>query len=325
MKWNKNLTQLQNALSLLLPFREDVLPFLAQAGISVSQIRFDSKPDNLWFGILDYANRAGKVNELVDALMVTFPGDPYLAAYKASYVYDLGVDIKTIPWRKTILDEQLEKILGKTSTLLPIHFLSEGIKAANCVVRIVLPTIQGTRLGTGFLIADNLLVTNNHVLSNEQEADNATIQFNYEETKPGHPKAITAFKLNPQVVFQTSEANDWTIVRIDGDANSKFGFLTLRAEQLQPGCFVNIIQHPAGGYKQIGLYRNTVTYADENVIQYLTDTKLGSSGSPVFNSDWEVVALHNSSGTAREFVTSGDRFRNQGINIQKVIEATERI
>lgn len=321
MKWSKNLTQLQDALSILLPFREDVLPFLAQSGINISQIRFDPKPANLWFGILDFANRAGKIPSLVDALLAAYPDDPYLTAYKSNYIYDLGVDIKDVPWHNVIPDKQLEKILGKTSTLLPIHFLSDGIRAARCVVRILLPTSQGTRMGTGFLISDNLLVTNNHVLANEQEARDATIQFDYEEERPGHPKTSIPFKLHPQVVFRTSQPNDWTIVRINGDANNEFGYLTLRAEQLQHGDFVNIIQHPAGGYKQIGMYRNTVTYADDNVIQYLTDTEPGSSGSPVFTSNWEVVALHNSSGISREPAAADNRFRNQGINIQKVITA----
>ncbi|WP_421825916.1 trypsin-like peptidase domain-containing protein [Larkinella sp.] len=325
MSWNKNLTQLNDALSILLPFKEDVLPFLAQAGINVSQIRFDSKSANLWFSILDTADRNGKLEALVNALIAAFPENPYLISYKSNALYDLGVDIKTAPWHRTLPDAQFEKILGNTSTLLPIHFLTEGIEAAKCVVRIVLPTAKGTRLGTGFLIDSNLIVTNNHVISNEHDASNAAIEFDYEEIKPGHLKEVRAFKLSPQSIFLTSEADDWTIVKIDGDANKEFGSLKLQAESLQIGSFVNIIQHPGGRYKQIGLYRNIVTYADDRTIQYLTDTEPGSSGSPVFNSKWEVVALHNSSGTAKETVSSNVYLRNQGINIEKIIVALKEI
>lgn len=323
MSWNKNLTQLNDALSVLLPFREDVLPFLAQAGINVGQIRLDTKPANLWFSILDYADRNGYLDTLVNVLTEAFPENPHLKSYKSQVVYDLGVDIKKAPWRETLPDKQLEKILGKTSTLLPIHFLAEGIEAAKCVVRIILQTVKGTSMGTGFLIDSNLIITNNHVLSSEQDAADATIQFGYEEIKPGHPNPITNFKLEPKTVFLTSIADDWTVVKIKGDANGEYGSLKLQANKLSVGTYVNIIQHPGGGYKQIGLYRNVVTYVDNDIVQYLTDTEPGSSGSPVFNSNWEVVALHNSSGIAKEQSNTGSYLRNQGINIGKVVTALE--
>ena len=53
---------------------------------------------------------------------------------------------------------------------------------------------------------------------------------------------------------------------------------------------VVIIQHPGGGQKQIAIAHNLVTYFDDNSVQYLTDTMPGSSGSPVFNEAWEVIA-----------------------------------
>lgn len=321
MTWNKHLTQLNDALSVLLPFREDVLPYLAQAGISPSQIRFDPKPANLWFSILEYADRNGYLNKLVNALIDTFPNNPHLLAYRSQTIYDIGIDINTVPWKENLLEPQLEKILGRTSTLLPIHFLSEGLEAAKCVVRIVLPT----HLGSGFLIGDNLIVTNNHVLADKNQAANASIQFDYEEIKPGHPKSITTFTLDPESVFITSVPDDYTIVKVAEDANKYFGSLNLQATRLEKGSYVNIIQHPGGSYKQIGLYRNILTYADEHIVQYLTDTEPGSSGSPVFNSKWEVVALHNSSGLAKEVISSGTYLRNQGINIKKIIEAIKTI
>lgn len=97
--------------------------------------------------------------------------------------------------------------------------------------------------------------------------------------------------------------------------------MKLQAERLEKGSYVNIIQHPGGGYKQISLYRNILTYVDDRTVQYLSDTERGSSGSPVFNSNWEVVALHNSSGIAKEVNSSGTYLRNQGVNINKIVDA----
>ena len=54
-------------------------------------------------------------------------------------------------------------------------------------------------------------------------------------------------------------------------------------------------------------------------VQYLTDTLPGSSGSPVCNEFWEVVALHHY-GIAGD-VAKGILCKNQGIHINRVVEA----
>ena len=59
-----------------------------------------------------------------------------------------------------------------------------------------------------------------------------------------------------------------------------------------PGEPVNIIQHPRGRAKEIVFYSNRVQKISDNYIQYEADTDFGSSGSPVLNRQWQVVALH---------------------------------
>ena len=60
---------------------------------------------------------------------------------------------------------------------------------------------------------------------------------------------------------------------------------------------------------------------DENRVQYLTDTLPGSSGSPVFDRDWNVIALHHSGGWIAEpnAPSKSTFYRNEGINISKLI------
>ncbi len=82
---------------------------------------------------------------------------------------------------------------------------------------------------------------------------------------------------------------------------------------------VNIIQHPAGRAKEISLQNNFVEYIDGNVVQYVTSTFNGSSGSPVFNDEWEVVALHHAGGDISEPTTQRRYFRNEGITIGKIL------
>ena len=58
---------------------------------------------------------------------------------------------------------------------------------------------------------------------------------------------------------------------------------------------LNIIHHPNGDYKQISIRANTFVGLDDTRIFYETDTAQGSSGSPVFNDQWQVVGLHHKS------------------------------
>ncbi len=46
----------------------------------------------------------------------------------------------------------------------------------------------------------------------------------------------------------------------------------------------------------------------------------GSSGSPVFNDDWEVVALHHAGGMLLEPETKRRYFRNEGILISAILD-----
>ena len=57
---------------------------------------------------------------------------------------------------------------------------------------------------------------------------------------------------------------------------------------------LNMIQHPGKDPQKVVLTQNYAT-ADmfPTRVHYQTDTKAGSSGSPVFNLQWEVVAIHH--------------------------------
>ncbi len=57
---------------------------------------------------------------------------------------------------------------------------------------------------------------------------------------------------------------------------------------------VSLIQHPKGARKEVVLYGNQVQAIYPNWIQYQTDAEPGSSGSPLFNDQWQLVGLHHS-------------------------------
>jgi V8-like Glu-specific endopeptidase len=215
-------------------------------------------------------------------------------------------------------DDVFERITGKQPTLLPISFLETGLIRARSIARVVTP--EG--FGTGFLTRDNLLITNNHVIPSEEVARDTKVQFNFEETAKGLSAEVAEFGLDPAGAFATSPADgghDWTAVRVQGDPNATWGRIELRPASVKVDDYVNIIQHPGGLPKQIGLYHNVVVYADDAIVQYLTDTLPGSSGSPVFDSHWRVVALHHSGGLLQEPGSKQLFFRNEGIAVATVL------
>jgi V8-like Glu-specific endopeptidase len=78
------------------------------------------------------------------------------------------------------------------------------------------------------------------------------------------------------------------------DAPTLDHYLPLRPARLEQDRRVAIIQHPGGFLKKISIQNNLVAFADDRLVQYYTSTQGGSSGSPVFDDDFAVVAIHHS-------------------------------
>ncbi len=55
---------------------------------------------------------------------------------------------------------------------------------------------------------------------------------------------------------------------------------------------IHMIQHPGGRPKQVVVFNNRLVNVYENFIEYDTDAEPGSSGSPLFNTEWQVVGIH---------------------------------
>ena len=321
MPWNQTLTNLRDLLADLYFTVQDSRVVVEQAGLKPKYIAFDNRAITNWQNILRDAAARGKVQAIVAVARQDFPENDWLAfAQDGQLPAVKGPDIGTdLAWEGPGEGSQLEKIIGHHSTLLPVSFLEMGFKRAKSVARVVLANGD---TGSGFLTKANLLITNNHVLTSAEAARTATVQFNFQRTATGRDAAVKEFQLNPDELFVTSAKaeNDWTAVRVQGNPNARWGALTLQPAKVSVGDRVSIIQHPGGGPKQIAIHRNTVAYAGDTRIQYLTDTLPGSSGSPVFDQQWRVVALHDSGGWLREPGTKQRFYRNEGIHVNAVIE-----
>jgi hypothetical protein len=319
MAWSPFLSNLQDVLADLFFTREDTVDLVRRAGLSPAKIALSGSVWNMWGSILAYAEpRPGAIEALVAEALVQNPDNVWLHNAREKDLSGMrGPDMATaLTWKGPDDGDNLEKIIGDRSTLLPISFLEIGVERARAVARI--QTAAGN--GTGFLMDGGLLVTNHHVLPSAAVAAASPVQFNYQQTRDGLDATPVVYTLDPAAGFATSKEDDWTAVRIQGDPAATWGSLPINPVPVAKEAFLNIIQHPGGGPKQIAIYRNTVVYADARVVQYLTDTLPGSSGSPCFNDRWEVVALHHSGGWLREPGAKGTFFRNEGMQMGLVLQ-----
>ncbi|MGF9940271.1 DNA/RNA non-specific endonuclease [Bacillus anthracis] len=236
--------------------------------------------------------------------------------------------------RKEIINPRnglaLEQLIGH-SDLFPISYLEAGLKVAKPVCRIEVRDRIGRFRGhgTGFLVSPTLLLTNNHVLKDKDEALFSVAQFNYELDINYNERQTKSFRFTPERLFITNEKLDFTLVALeevaaDGTNLSDFGFLPLLVQQgkVLKGEYVSIIQHPSGAPKQVAIRENKVVDIFEDYVHYSTDTVEGSSGSPVYNDQWMVIALHHA---AIPDPNSPDKNNplficNEGIRISSIVQ-----
>lgn len=185
-----------------------------------------------------------------------------------------------------------ERIIGE-NTLKPTYYLRRALVAAEAVVRV---DVYGLKKGTGFLVAPNLMITNHHVIANQEEASNAQVHF-FDDVPDDRDtearKPLVAYPA-PEPLLYTNPTNphlDFSLVRLQGSP-PLLRYLPLRRVEMKPDQRVVIIQHPGGYPKQISLQNNMVAFGNDKIVQYYTSTKAGSSGSPVFDDDFAVVAIH---------------------------------
>lgn len=195
--------------------------------------------------------------------------------------------------------EVIERIMGR-SDLMSVRYLELAIRVARTVGRVHVRGNDGSDrgFGSGFLVSPRLLLTNNHVLGDAATAGASRVEFDFQENADGKLRTSIYLNLDPAAFFATDHALDFTLVALKGDRRkiAPFGWngLSPAEGKVIVGEYVSIIQHPEGSRKQVALRENQIVDVLENFLHYRTDTSPGSSGSPVFNDQWEVVALHHS-------------------------------
>lgn len=194
--------------------------------------------------------------------------------------------------------------------MLPINYLAIGAQKSKAVGRLRFMDVAANSqaMATGFLISPDLILTNHHVFQAADSFQGALIDFDYAYDVTGQEMGKVVFTIDPNKFFYTFEGLDFSLVGIQSKdqtsthAIGERGYLVLNPGigKAGMGDAATIIQYPDGNYQQVGLRDNAILdISDPNTLIYKTDTSPGTSGSPVFNDQGQVIALH-SAGVAKK-------------------------
>lgn len=227
-----------------------------------------------------------------------------------------------------------KNFLGEASFSVDmVKRMLDACSSIGCVIN-----TRGERLGTGFLIrgawlkdsfnASPVFVTNAHVISdavpNAISPTDTLVQFEVESASAGAP----IFYKVSEVLFTSAPGDlgvcctgydnlDVTIVRLEG-LNDRFAGLPTAdvLPLIDAKAKAYVVGHPRGSGLQISLHDSLLLDIDddERLVHYRTPTDPGSSGSPVFNAQWEVIAVHHGgSNTTPRLHGKGNYEANEGI------------
>ena len=245
---------------------------------------------------------------------------------------DLGVDPQEF-----LSDVNFEKKLGKDGPQLFQWYLN-GIKRSQAVG--IIKDRNGQPAGTGFLVRASdlnsswdsslVMVTNEHVVSNNPAGrsnppllpEQVRVMF---EVLSGQNIQYSI----SEVMWSSSQDNlDVTIFRLDKEVSGTVDPYPLRESlpKLNNNERIYVIGHPEGGGLSLSIHDNMLLDHKDPKIHYRTPTEPGSSGSPVFDKNWELIAVHHAGGKNVKMLNGeGYYAANEGIWVQSVLRAINKL
>ncbi len=300
--------------------------------INVDTISRERRFKQLVVEVVARADEEGWALALISAARDFYPHNLRLqeAAARMGVAPSLVVAMRPKPLRRRGYSQStFEKIIRGSNSLLDIgDFRTRLGEIEYQVCRL---EIAGHAVGTGFLVGPDLLMTCYHVVEtiiDQQDSPRDLVaRFDYKLTwknvitNPGRE-----FRLAPNWHIDSSPYNpaeaggdedaepttaelDFAILRLAGEPGNQpvseisqeerpRGWIELsdRYYPFDHGSPLFIVQHPAGAPLKLALDTQAIVAVNQNGtrVRYLTNTDLGSSGSPCFNNRWELVALHHS-------------------------------
>ena len=315
--------------------------------IDIDDIAAPGNFQDVVFEIIDYFERRSVTEEFIIAAHQHRPNNPdFLLFAQQCKVAPLG----------TPDFANAELIVEKTNSFLnPLEFmksLGENVYRV-CQIR------SDEEKGTGFLIGPDLILTNYHVVKSmidgDERSEDLVITFDYLALPDGrtidkgieiglHKDWLIDFSPYSEYDMISEPSGnpkpdelDYALIKLEkkvGEApigsNPAVGAqprgwvrLPKKKYKFKPETPLIILQHPGGREMKIAMSHNGVlkTNSNNTRVRYKTNTEPGSSGSPCYNQDWELVAIHHS-GDPNKKIFSSPKY-NQGIPINTIVKLLE--
>jgi S1-C subfamily serine protease len=220
-----------------------------------------------------------------------------------------------------------EKTFGATM-FKTLKWYRSGLERCNAICRINDQHASG--IGTGFIVRggdfheslgdERLVLTNAHVLSDTYSG------------ALGAGDAIATFEALGDGEHYTLDHIVWSSSELDATlARASKPLPTCATYDIGKSMPVNdqkqrvyVIGHPNGAGLTLSLNDNVMLDYDDRVAHYRAPTEGGSSGSPVFNADWKLIALHHKGDFDMRRLNGqpGSYPANEGVRIHRIIEAS---
>ncbi|MFC5139055.1 serine protease [Actinomycetospora rhizophila] len=261
------------------------------------------------------------------------PGTELLALLRAALLEFTGgqVTVGSADVRASRLDDDprgvgLEHILG-TERFQSLEWYRRGLVRCRAVTSI--QNLSGVGIGTGFLVAGRdlhrdlpplVVLTNHHVVPGTLEPEDTLLAFHGLDDDPGRQ---ARFRVRRECWSQPAERGglDTTILEPDGQPEGVVP--TPLAAKLPRKPLKDrrayLIGHPRGlSQPQFSLQDNILLDYDRQWVHYRSPTEPGSSGSPVFNDDWQLIGLHHGGGHELKQLNhrGGIYAANEGVTIE---------
>lgn len=273
--------------------------------------------------LIEYFEEKGDLSKLILALDWSRPNNPevkkLMARLQKSVAQRLLLDFseteeidQTFELPSFYHDPQLESFLPRPlSYEADLGTLRRGLQLADGVCKIAFSDRPST--GTGILIAPDLILTNYHNLSPQAVADPSqlaaiaqTILFEFgfisqEQEIPASPNTFLPARNEAILACSPPDRLDYVLLRVEPKIVMTNYIKPIPIASpfpsLNPQDGLNLLHHPQGNVMQISLSASGVVQKDirRGRVWYVNRTQGGSSGSPCFNENWQLVALHHKS------------------------------
>ncbi|PIK14839.1 serine protease [Halobacteriovorax sp. JY17] len=193
-------------------------------------------------------------------------------------------------------------------------------KASSPIADVTLPAMQSRC--TGFLISEDVLMTNEHCIPSASDAEGVTASFR-------HLKGVSEGaweKYDCSTFLMNNSQHDFALLKCAGKPGRKFGFVKLDSSVKRSGASIYIVQQNCDYYSSRSCdwskkySKGTITdVLDEYT--HSADTLGGSSGSPMFDaSSHKVVGLHHA-GYGNDGMGRG--YENYAVKMSEIVPVIE--